>query len=120
MALEKLNVKRYDGKGSDGYYSFATKVCSKEFVYLETSRGSRDIEEWGNNFSEAYFLERDDGVQKLMLFSTFGVSTFDVNWEGRNDFPLDRNGEKYRALERLAGDGDLGKMEDALLEFVLD
>ena len=86
---------------------------------MKTSRDKSDIETYENNFSEAYILERESGGRKLVLFSVEGVSTFDMDWGNRNDFPLDRNEEKYRTLERLAEDGDLGKMEGVLMEFAL-
>ncbi len=120
MVLTKLEVKRYEKKKGNGdYYSFAVSIDSEEFIFLRTSRDKSDIETYKNNFSEAYISDREGGARKLVLFSIEGVSTFDMDWGRRKDFPMDRRKEEYRTLNRLVGDGDLGKIEGALEKFVL-
>ena len=94
----KIERKISSENKKTGYYSFFVKVGkSKKFIYLQTNNQQKEsIENWKNNFSDGWEINN-----KLYLFSTEGISKFDINFENRVDYEINRKEKNYMELEKI-------------------
>ena len=109
MGIERLKVKRYEGKAfkSDRFkdkpshinkYYFGTEIEGIKFNYMINRLNDKKetVLKWKNNFYGGYKLE-----EKYVLLSTEGISIFDLDWKNRKDMKIDRTLKLSLDLEKL-------------------
>ena len=118
--LENLVLKRYETKkNNEGYFCFGISLGSKEFLYLQTNHEQREsIKDWKNNLSSGYKIKNQENQEKYVLFSITGISLFDLNWNNRINYELDRGSYEYKLLEKLERSQNLEKIEKLFYKII--